>query len=281
VAVPCGCRRERVREALVRAARIPVRYDGCTLEGFDTGWAGSDDPSLRLAKSRTQAFVDTWAARPPERGLLFVGRTGCGKTHLAVAALRRLVLEKGVAGLYVNFVEELTPTAEARGLVVRDRLIWQINDMSSVRELVLRLFEALSDVDSFGSVDRIDRLCEGLIVESLISAALPPLGAREGPLKAIRAHLERHYREPIDFDRLALKHRLSPSDFRRKWGAVMHVAPGQFITRLRMREACRLLVETDIPVGQIAAAVGYEDPLHFSRRFHQVTADSSGFGVSE
>ena len=29
-------------------------------------------------------------------------------------------------------------------------------------------------------------------------------------------------------------------------------------------------METTLPVGEIAARVGYEDPLYFSRRFRQV-----------
>jgi AraC family transcriptional regulator of arabinose operon len=36
---------------------------------------------------------------------------------------------------------------------------------------------------------------------------------------------------------------------------------------LRIREACRMLVETDAAVGEIGNELGFEDPLYFSRKF--------------
>ena len=44
---------------------------------------------------------------PTDFGLLFVGPTGVGKTHLAVAVLRELILRKGVECLFYDFHELL------------------------------------------------------------------------------------------------------------------------------------------------------------------------------
>jgi len=44
---------------------------------------------------------------------------------------------------------------------------------------------------------------------------------------------------------------------------------GRYLQELRMREACRLLVETKRPIHEVARAVGFEDELCFSRRFRQ------------
>jgi AraC-like DNA-binding protein len=175
--------------------------------------------------------------------------------------------------LYINFVKELAPAAQARGLLSLDRPVWPIHDAAAIRRRVLELLDALTDVDSFGRVDRIDRLCEALIVESLISAASPPLGERDRAVQAVRAYIEGHYRESLDPDELALERGLSPSDFRRRWAATMRVPPGQFVTQLRIREACRLLVETDRSIGEIARAVGFEDQLYFARRFRKMVGE--------
>ena len=104
VAVRCSCRRGRSPESLVAAARIPSRYAHCTIEGFEV-W-GNDHGSRNLqaqARRRTREFVDCYPG--VERGLLFMGSVGTGKTHLAVAALKELVATKGVHGLYVNAVQ--------------------------------------------------------------------------------------------------------------------------------------------------------------------------------
>lgn len=42
-----------------------------------------------------------------------------------------------------------------------------------------------------------------------------------------------------------------------------------YLIRCRMRAAASLLQTTDLPVGEIGAAAGYEDPLNFSRAFHR------------
>jgi DNA replication protein DnaC len=61
---------------------------------------GEANPSLAAAKIYAQRFVDEY---PTDFGLLFVGQTGVGKTHLAVAVLRELVLRKGVECLFYDF----------------------------------------------------------------------------------------------------------------------------------------------------------------------------------
>ena len=43
----------------------------------------------------------------------------------------------------------------------------------------------------------------------------------------------------------------------------------EFLQRLRMEEACRLLAGSDLPLSQIAAAVGYRDSRHFSKVFRR------------
>lgn len=58
--------------------------------------------------------------------------------------------------------------------------------------------------------------------------------------------------------------------FRRETGETPH----QFVTRLRLEEAARLLRATDQPVLQIALAVGFENASHFSVQFKR------GYGVT-
>ena len=104
LAVRCSCRRGRSPESLLAAARIPSRYLHCSIESFEV-WS-SDHGSRNLqaqARRRTREFVDCYPG--VERGLLFMGSVGTGKTHLAVAALKELIATKGTHGLYVNAVQ--------------------------------------------------------------------------------------------------------------------------------------------------------------------------------
>jgi DNA replication protein DnaC len=117
VVVRCACRSREGRARLLAGSRIPERYLHCTIDGFEI-WP--DEPgersSLQRARHRTREFVDLFPA--VEKGLLFQGRPGTGKTHLAVAALRELVETKRVRGLYANaidLVQELQMTFNGGG----------------------------------------------------------------------------------------------------------------------------------------------------------------------
>lgn len=49
----------------------------------------------------------------------------------------------------------------------------------------------------------------------------------------------------------------------------MGVSPQEYLVNYRMEQSCRLLLDTSIPMQEIAKRVGYQDPLHFSKAFKQ------------
>jgi DNA replication protein DnaC len=97
---PCSCRGQRLREERLHAAAIPERYRDHTLENFF-----DNTLTLTRAKATAREFIDAYPA--VEAGLLLVGPSGRGKTHLACAILAELVASKGVTGLYADFSDLL------------------------------------------------------------------------------------------------------------------------------------------------------------------------------
>ena len=95
-AIPCPCRRRERSGKLIAAARIPRRYEKCSFANFNCDPGTSQDHALRHAHT----FANEYPA--VDRGLLFMGPAGVGKTHLAVAIIRSLI-EKGFAGLFCEF----------------------------------------------------------------------------------------------------------------------------------------------------------------------------------
>ncbi len=120
-AVACDCGANERSRLITERARIPKRYEHCDFGSFVTDLA--DDPgspgsrrdgrqytpeaarSLTQAKLQAEGFVRNYPGGT-EAGLLLMGPSGVGKTHLAVAALKEL-LRRGHAGLFCDYRELL------------------------------------------------------------------------------------------------------------------------------------------------------------------------------
>jgi DNA replication protein DnaC len=102
----CECQEMEREERRLAAAHIPERYRHYTLDGYETAFRGADS-SLGRAHLTARKFVEAYPVDTAGKGLLFTGSIGVGKTHLAVGVLRRLVQERGVRGLFVDYRELL------------------------------------------------------------------------------------------------------------------------------------------------------------------------------
>ena len=83
------------------------------------------------------------------------------------------------------------------------------------------------------------------------------------------AHLHRSYSQPVSVDEMAAHAHLSSSRFRRLFHQRTGFSPLEYLTRLRLNHASQLMAETALSIAEIARAVGYEDPLYFSRLFRR------------
>jgi AraC-like DNA-binding protein len=75
--------------------------------------------------------------------------------------------------------------------------------------------------------------------------------------------------KPIVMDQLHEQAQLSANHFRKLFKQATDMSPTQYVQMLRLRKARYLLVTTAMSVQEVAYAVGYEDPLHFSKQYRQ------------
>ncbi|MAX23168.1 MAG: hypothetical protein CMJ19_01590 [Phycisphaeraceae bacterium] len=70
-------------------------------------------------------------------------------------------------------------------------------------------------------------------------------------------------------ERLHEQARLSANHFRKVFKQATDMSPTQYVQMLRLRKARFLLLTTDKSVQEVGFAVGYADPMHFSRQYRQ------------
>ncbi|MDW8311074.1 MAG: AraC family ligand binding domain-containing protein, partial [Verrucomicrobiales bacterium] len=84
------------------------------------------------------------------------------------------------------------------------------------------------------------------------------------------AYMKQHLNRALSLDALAVLAGLSRSRYTALFKEHTGFAPIDYLNRLRMHRACQLLDTTELSVKTIAAQLGYEDPLYFSRLFRLV-----------
>lgn len=84
-----------------------------------------------------------------------------------------------------------------------------------------------------------------------------------------RRYFNEHYNEPINIEEYAQSRGMSVSWFLRNFKQVTMKSPMQYILAIRINNAVSLLETTDYNVTEIAAIIGYDNPLYFSRIFRK------------
>ena len=93
---PCRCRGLDLRIRTFNQAEIPARYVDARFENYTP-----QSLSAREALLIAERFA--WAFTPQEKGLLFYGGYGTGKTYLTICIIRTLSLLRGYPVRFIEF----------------------------------------------------------------------------------------------------------------------------------------------------------------------------------
>ncbi len=159
------------------------------------------------------------------------------------------------------------------GIDPETRCCWPAGNPARLMDAVQRLLGLLER-------DPPDPLRVDCCICEMAAASLEPApGSAPASEAAVRlARARRNLREeldrPPDYAGIARRLGMSASTLRRHWRAEHNLPPGRDRASRQREEACRLLVESDLTIKDIAGACGFADALYFSRRFRSWTGDS-------
>jgi AraC-like DNA-binding protein len=123
--------------------------------------------------------------------------------------------------------------------------------------------------------DRLPALLQLLLLLSrdgrarpLTSASLEAMpDATEERIGRVLSYLHQHYREQNAVRQLSRIAALSRSSLHRLFRQQTRMTTTEYITRLRIGNACALLINTEKPISLIADHVGYRNLANFNRQF--------------
>lgn len=123
-----------------------------------------------------------------------------------------------------------------------------------------------------GSPDMLTNLAvEGLVTDLLIQTirAASPVDDRKAPmwLRRTKDYLHANYAQDLSLQKIAAEIGVHPAHLTRAFRRHFHTSVAEYVRRLRIDAACRLLATTEAPIAQIALDLGFADQGHFTRRF--------------
>lgn len=143
-AIPCDCTTTDRTDRILARARVPERYRHCDFSNFEAdneldGVSREQQQAWNRSLAQAKVVVERFAAEFPvsgEQGLLIMGPCGVGKTHLAVAALKEIVL-RGHSGFFYDYRELLKQIQDSYNVESQSTEMGVLEPVLNVEVLVL------------------------------------------------------------------------------------------------------------------------------------------------
>ena len=89
-------------------------------------------------------------------------------------------------------------------------------------------------------------------------------------LNIVYEYVMKNFRQKIHLEELAALLHMTPTSFSRYFSKKNNMSFSRFISELRIRNACKLLIETELPVEQVCYECGFNTVSNFNRQFLEV-----------
>lgn len=147
--------------------------------------------------------------------------------------------------------------------ITREHPYMYVRDQHIVKSIYDGIFEKISGTDLASKMECISLVYKLLATLSEEKALESTNGYIDKALKYIHAR----FCENINVSRVSENLGLNTNYFSKLFKRNVGISPMQYINLLRIKKAKFLLKNTDMPIGEIADSVGYEDQFYFSRIF--------------
>lgn len=140
------------------------------------------------------------------------------------------------------------------------------------RHLCEIMFRTLSEDDADAEILS-QSLLQALLTAAVLTIGSPNTACEEDIVgdmvlsDRIRSFIDEHYTEPITLQNISEALHVSPYYMSHIFKKISGYSPIQYLLRRRIGEAQTLLISTDLPIVEIAMAVGFDTQNYFNAQF--------------
>lgn len=170
------------------------------------------------------------------------------------------------------FVEDITANKQLSVLRFSSLVDWQ-KDMTVILQQLVEIEKNKTAFYAYEVLVRLSALW--LIMRKNIT--IPPERKESVVnlrMQKILRYIEEHYAEDITLADLSKSANISKSECSRCFKLILSTTPYKYLTEYRLSMAVQLLRNTNEPVGNIAASVGFRQMSHFGKCFREKTGYS-------
>ena len=169
---------------------------------------------------------------------------------------------------YFTYNLELADSIKKVGLFPKPP-IWEINLSGKIKELIRELTELMNHSYEKYTVDRMDLLAFQLWEELLVMRVqqVKKDDFIESRINKIASYFQINFNQAIDIDNLIIKNGFSRRSFFRHWKHYFDLSPKLYLQDLKLQEAQRLLLQTDMGISEISLYLNFNDCAYFCSLF--------------
>jgi len=142
----------------------------------------------------------------------------------------------------------------------------EVGENTRLKELLFSLWNTYNKPGGF-SAFQVEVLFRQILEEVIILSHNKTNNGAQVLFENASSYIHTHYMDAFNIQELASRNGVNANRLFYVFQKYAGMGPADYLIGYRLNRAKELLVTTELPVGEIARSVGYEDALYFSRIF--------------
>lgn len=182
----------------------------------------------------------------------------------------RLVGGSSDSVFFQNYVRPLMENPSLEGMVLSPRIDWQAEAITAIENAWQACFQEPVGYEFQVRTNLSQLLC--LLQSSFPASAAPnkkQLRTAER-IKNMLHYIHENFGEDLNTSAIAKSAGVSDSECLRCFHTVIGTTPIQYLRQYRIQRSSQMLMETELPVAEIAARCGFQDVSYFAKTFREL-----------